>query len=157
MINQLISEGKMSLTTKSQIEVVMVPPALVDENDSITIVAKVLLQSNKGCVFVTSVGEVVGIITERDVLRLILKEGGMLSTDVEAKDFMVKPVMTIPKTATLAEADDLMAQLNVNRIAVVEKENSLVVVGLIDIDILRSSIKTDFLKTLKKRQKYTQK
>jgi len=157
MTNQLISEGKMSLTTKSQIEVVMVPPALVDENDSITIVAKVLLQTNKGCVFVTSVGEVVGIITERDVLRLILKEGGMLSTDIEAKDFMVKPVMTIPKIATLAEADDLMAQLNVNRIAVVEKENSLVVVGLIDIEILRSSIKTDFLKTLKKRQKYTQK
>lgn len=157
MINQLLSEGIMSLTTKSQIEVIMVPPALVDENDSITIVAKVLLQTNKGCVFVTSVGEVVGIITERDVLRLILKEGGMLSTDVEAKDFMVKPVMTIPKTATLAEADDLMAQLNVNRIAVVEKENSLVVVGLIDIDIIRSSIKTDFLKALKKRQKYTQK
>ncbi|NHJ85042.1 MAG: CBS domain-containing protein [Asgard group archaeon] len=147
----------MSLTTKSLIEVVMVSPALVDENDNIAIIAKVLLQSNKGCVFVTSIGEVVGVITERDVLRLILKEGGILTTDIEAKDFMIRPVVTIPKTATLAQADDLMAQTNVNRLAVVEKEGSLIVVGLIDSEMLNSSLKTEYLKTLKKRQKYIQK
>ncbi|MGC9780156.1 MAG: CBS domain-containing protein [Candidatus Heimdallarchaeota archaeon] len=146
----------MSLTTKSLIEVVMVPPAMVDENDSIAIVAKVLLQSNKGCVFVTSVGEVVGIITERDVLRVILKDGGMLSPDIEAKDFMIKPVTTISKTASLAEADDLMHQMNLNRLAVVEKEDSLIVVGLIDAELLQVSIKTELIKTLKKRQKYSQ-
>lgn len=146
----------MSLTTKSLVEAAMVPPAMVDENDSVTIVAKVLLQSNKGCVFVTSIGEVIGIITERDVLRLILKEGGMLSPEIEAKDFMIKPVVTIHKSATLAEADDLMEQTNVNRLAVVEKEDSLIVVGLIDADVIRSSIKVELLKTLKKRQKYLQ-
>jgi len=146
----------MSLTTKSLVEAAMVSPAMVDENDSVTIVAKVLLQSNKGCVFVTSIGEVIGIITERDVLRLILKEGGMLSPDTEAKDFMIKPVVTIHKTATLAEVDDLMEQTNVHRLAVVEKEDSLIVVGLIDADMIRSSIKVELLKTLKKRQKYLQ-
>ena len=146
----------MSLTTKSLIEVVMVPPAMVDETDPITTVAKVLLQSNKGCVFVTSIGEVVGILTERDVLRLILKEGGMISPDIEAKDYMIKPVITIPKTATLAEADNIMEQTNVNRLAVVEEENSLIVVGLIDSELIRNSIKTELLKTLKKRQKYFQ-
>ncbi|NHK31962.1 MAG: CBS domain-containing protein [Asgard group archaeon] len=146
----------MSLTTKSLIEVVMVPPAMVDETDSITVVAKVLLQSNKGCVFVTSIGEVVGIITERDILRLILKEGGMISTEIEAKDYMIQPVVTIPKTATLAEADDIMEQTNVNRLAVVEEENSLIVVGLIDSELIRTSIKTELLKKLKKRQKYIQ-
>ncbi|MFW9921667.1 MAG: CBS domain-containing protein [Candidatus Thorarchaeota archaeon] len=147
----------MSLTTKSQIEVVMVPPALVDENDGLTVIAKVLLQSNKGCVFVTSVGEVIGIITERDVLRLILKEGGIISPDIEAKDFMVKPVITIPKTATLADADNKMDQHNVNRLAVVEKEGSLVVEGFIDSEMIQTSIKSELIKTLKKRQKYVQK
>ena len=146
----------MSLTTKSLVEAAMISPAMVDENDSVTIVAKVLLQSNKGCIFVTSIGEVIGIITERDVLRLILKEGGMLSPDTEAKDFMIKPVVTIHKSATLAVADDLMEQTNVHRLAVVEKEDSLIVVGLIDADMIRSSIKVELLKTLKKRQKYLQ-
>ncbi|MHA1121851.1 MAG: CBS domain-containing protein [Candidatus Heimdallarchaeota archaeon] len=146
----------MSLTTKSLVEAAMVPHAMVDENDSVTIVAKVLLQSNKGCVFVTSIGEVIGIITERDTLRLILREGGMLSPEIEAKDFMIKPVVTIHKSATLAKADDLMEQTNVNRLAVVEKEDSLIVVGLIDADMIRSSIKVELLKTLKKRQKYLQ-
>lgn len=146
----------MSLTTKSLVEAAMVSPAMVDENDSVTIVAKVLLQSNKGCVFVTSIGEVIGIITERDVLRLILREGGMLSPEIEAKDFMIKPVTTIHKSATLAKADDFMEQTNVNRLAVVEKEDSLIVVGLIDADMIRSSIKVELLKTLKKRQKYLQ-
>jgi CBS domain-containing protein len=146
----------MSLTTKSLIEAAMVPPAMVDENDNVAIIAKVLLQSNKSCVFVTSIGEVIGIITERDVLRLILREGGMLSPDIKAKDFMIKPVVTIPKTATLAQADDLMEQTNVSRLAVVEKEDSLIVVGLINADVIRSSIKIELLKTLKKRQKFMQ-
>jgi CBS domain-containing protein len=147
----------MSFTTKSQVEAVMVPPAMVDENDNVTTVAKVLLQTNKGCVFVTSIGEVVGMITERDILRLILKEGGMLNPDITAKDFMVKPVISIAKDATLGEADDLMAQTNVNRLAVVEEEGSLIVVGLLTAELIRNSIKTELLKTLKKRQKYIQK
>ena len=147
----------MSLTTKSQIDAIMVKPAMVDENDSMSVIAKVLLQTNKGCVFVTSIGEVVGIITERDILRLLLKEGCMLSEEIEAQDFMVKPVISIPKTATLAEADDLMAQTNVNRLAVVEKEGSLVVVGFLDSEMLNVALKTEVLKTYKKRQKYVQK
>ncbi|RLI68436.1 MAG: hypothetical protein DRO63_02700, partial [Candidatus Gerdarchaeota archaeon] len=60
----------------------------------------------------------------------------------------------IPKTATLAQADDLMAQTNVNRLAVVDEEDSLIVVGLIDAEMIRTSIKTELLKNLKKRQKY---
>ena len=147
----------MSLTTKSQIDAIMVKPAMVDENDSMSVIAKVLLQTNKGCVFVTSVGEVVGIITERDILRLLLKEGCMLSEDIAAQDFMVQPVISIHKTATLAEADDLMAQTNVNRLAVVEKKGSLVVVGFIDSEMLNVALKTEVLKTYKKRQKYVQK
>jgi len=147
----------MSLTTKSQIDTIMVKPAMVDENDSMSVIAKVLLKTNKGCVFVTSVGEVVGIITERDILRLLLKEGCMLSEEISAQDFMVQPVISIHKTATLAEADDLMAQTNVNRLAVVEKKGSLVVIGFIDSEMLNVALKTEVLKTYKKRQKYVQK
>lgn len=147
----------MSFTKKAQIEAIMIPPAMVDQEDSVTVVAKVLLQTNKGCVFVTSGGEVVGLITERDILRLILKEGGMLTPDISAKDFMVKPVISISKDKTIAEADDLMAQANVNRLAVVEEEGSLIVVGLVDAKLIQSSLKTELLKTLKKREKYVQK
>ena len=142
---------------KSLVEVAMVPPALVDENDDVSIIAKVLLQANKGCVFVTSVGEVVGIITERDVLRMLLKDAGICSPEILAKDFMVKPVISISKTATLAEADDVMAQTSVSRLAVVEKEGSLIVVGFIDAELIRASIKIELLKTMKIRQKYVQK
>ncbi|MHA1124903.1 MAG: CBS domain-containing protein [Candidatus Heimdallarchaeota archaeon] len=147
----------MSLTMKSLVEIAMLPPALVDENDDISIVAKVLLQANKGCVFVTSVGEVVGIITERDVLRKLIKDSGVCSPEILSKEFMTKPVISISKTATLAEADDLMAQTGVGRLAVVEKEGSLIVVGFIDEELIRVSIKIELLKTIKKRQKYVQK
>ena len=147
----------MSFTTKSLVGAIMVDPAKVDESDNITIVSKVLLRSNKGCVFITSIGEVVGIITERDVLRGIVKQGGIISPEHKAKDFMNKPVVTIPKTATIAEADDLMVQTNVNRLAVVEGKDSLIVVGLIDVNMIRASIKTQYIKTLKKRQRYIDK
>lgn len=147
----------MSLTMKSLVEVAMIPPALVDENDDISIVAKVLLQSNKGCVFVTSIGEVVGIITERDVLRKLIEESGVCSPEILAKEFMTKPVISISKTATLAEADDVMAQTGVSRLAVIEKEGSLIVIGFIDAELIRASIKIELLKTMKNRQKYVQK
>ena len=49
-----------------------------------------------------------------------------------------------------------MHQMNLNRLAVVEKEDSLIVVGLIDAELLQVSIKTELIKTLKKRQKYAQ-
>ena len=142
---------------KSLVEIAMLPPALVDENDDISIVAKVLLQANKGCVFVTSVGEVVGVVTERDVLRKLIEESGVCSPEILAKEFMTKPVLSISKTATLAEADDVMAQTGVGRLAVVEKAGSLIVVGFIDEELIRVSIKTELLKTIKKRQKYVQK
>ena len=151
------SDFKMSCEKTSCIESIMIPPAMVDENDSITVVAKVLLQTNKGCVFVASGGEVIGIITERDVLRFILKEGGIFSPEIEAKDFMVKPVVSISKSATISDADDLMYKTNVNRLAVVEEEGSLIVVGLIDNDLIHASLKVDIARTLKKRQKYMDK
>ena len=81
----------------------------------------------------------------------------MCSSEVEAEEIMTKPIITIPKTATLAKADDIMAQRNVNRLAVVKNENSLIVVGLIDGDMLHSQLKSEMLKTIKKRQKYVQK
>ena len=50
-----------------------------------------------------------------------------------------------------------MAQTGVGRLAVVEKAGSLIVVGFIDEELIRVSIKTELLKTIKKRQKYVQK
>ena len=124
-----------------------------DEN-----VRKLTIQSLK-CLFDTfdsyekiyEIANSKNMIERKEAIKLL----GLLE-DIDSIDFMIKSLVTIHKLATLAKADDLMEQTNVSRLAVVEKEDSLIVVGLIDADMIRSSIKVELLKTLKKRQKYLQ-
>ena len=127
-------------------------PVFVNINDNILVVIKRLLQFKKGCVLVNqSNGNTVGIISDRDIQRLILKEGGMFSPDLLAKDCMVKPVFMIIKTATLQDAEDLMHEHKINRLPVVEKEGSKKVIGIINYESVHSNILTNFAKKWVKR------
>ncbi|MBK5112976.1 MAG: CBS domain-containing protein [Candidatus Heimdallarchaeota archaeon] len=127
-------------------------PAFVNVNDNILIVIKKLLQLKKGCVLVNqNNGNTVGIISDRDIHRLIIKEGGMFSPDLLAKNCMVKPVIMIIRTATLQNAEELMHEHKINRLPVVEKEGSKKVIGIVNYETVHSNIITNFAKKWVKR------
>ena len=136
------------------IKTIMTKPSFVDENDNLLTITKVLLQTKKGCVFVTRLGKLIGIISDRDIQRLVLKEGGLISPDITAKEFMVKPVVTIPINASIEEADHLMYSEKINRLAVVDKKGSKNVVGLIDYNTTHNELVTNFARSFIKRHEY---
>ncbi|NPE09537.1 MAG: CBS domain-containing protein [Asgard group archaeon] len=127
-------------------------PVFVEANDNILVVIKKLLQLKKGYVLVTKSNDnTVGIISDRDIHRLILKEGGMFSPDLLAKDCMVKPVITIVSNATLQDAEEIMHVNKINRLPVVEKEGSKKVIGVINYETVHSNVLTNFAKKWVKR------
>lgn len=137
------------------VESVMDLPVFVNENDNILTVIKKLLKTRQGYVLVERIDDTVGIISDRDIQRLILKEGGMFSPDILAKDFMVHPVIMVDKTTSLYEAESIMQQKNINRLPIVEKEKSKKVIGIINYDTVHSNLLTSFAKSwTKQRSKF---
>ncbi len=99
----------------------------VTPEEAITDIAAKMKENNVGAIVVENEGEIVGIITDRDVALSI--ENGC---DKKAEDVMSKNVAVIPEYAELYEATKLMSEKNVRRLPVVDEKKKLV--GMISID-----------------------
>ncbi len=99
----------------------------VTPEEAITDIAAKMKENNVGAIVVEKEGEIVGIITDRDVALSI--ENGC---DKKAEDVMSKNVAVIPEYAELYEATKLMSEKNVRRLPVVDEKKKLV--GMISID-----------------------
>ncbi|MHA1740369.1 MAG: CBS domain-containing protein [Candidatus Heimdallarchaeota archaeon] len=129
-------------------------PVFVNEEDNILTVIKRLLQTAKGYVLVNRSNKTVGIISDRDIQRLILEKGGMFSPALIARDFMITPVIKCTKSTSLYDAEALMQRNKVNRLPVVENDGSKVVIGIINFDTIHSNLLTNFAKSWIKRKEH---
>lgn len=76
------------------------------------------------CVVVTEGEKPLGIITERDVVRLVAKD--IDTASVVMKDVMSSPVISVPSGTTIHHAALLMKQEKIRRVVVVAPQGSLV-------------------------------
>lgn len=85
-----------------------------------------------GSIIVTSNGNPIGIITERDLIERVLAKG--LDPDkVLAKDIMSSPLFVIDPKVGIMEAAKKMALLNIRRLVVVEKGKMVGIVTSSDV------------------------
>ncbi|HKM76132.1 MAG TPA: malic enzyme-like NAD(P)-binding protein [Candidatus Bathyarchaeia archaeon] len=89
--------------------------------------AKVMKTHGVGSVFVKEKEEIVGILTERDILNRVIGEG-LDPSKVKAHDVMSFPLMTIDSDAKVHEALEIMAMHDFRRLPVVQDGK---VVGLL--------------------------
>jgi len=95
-----------------------------------------------GSVAVTRQGDVVGIVTERDILKKCCPD--TRCTIMKAGDVMTSPLITIDGDAAIGEAADLMADKNIRRLLVTEQGK---IKGIItERDVMRATL--DVFKTL---------
>jgi CBS domain-containing protein len=87
-------------------------------------VAKTMLKHKISSILLTDeTNKIVGIITERDLLREIC--GKNLSTQgVTASSVMSTPLLTIDKNLSIEDAAKLMVEYKVRHVAVEDKENN---------------------------------
>ena len=81
---------------------------------------KLMAERNIGSVVVTRDGEMVGILTERDVLKKCYAPGQY--TAMKAGEVMSQPLITIRGDAAIGDAADLMAEKNARRLLVTEND-----------------------------------
>jgi CBS domain-containing protein len=119
------------------------------ENQSINAIAKVMSDNNIGSVVIVKSDENLeglgGIITERDIVRITASVQTSSSTfQLDARDIMSKPIITIDATSSIQDAIQSMKLNNIRRLPVVDRKRKMV--GIIaDKDIFRAIINSQSL------------
>ena len=119
------------------------------ENQNIHAVCKAMNENNIGSIIIVALGnsiKPVGIITERDIVRIIGKLNSVL-LHVPIRDLMSKPLITLSPDRTIKDALETMQQKNIRRIPIVDKETVLGIITAKDIfhAILKNEMSFDNL------------
>jgi CBS domain-containing protein len=114
----------------------------VDAERNVKETAIAMDRSGHGCLLVTRNGKVVGIVTERDLVRKILTKDGRLSR-TKVSTIMSSPLVVVDAEAKVEEAASIMAHHGVRRLPVVGRNG---LVGLITV--------TDIAKSLAEQLEY---
>ena len=96
--------------------------------DDISQIAASMQQHKIGSVVILEKGKIVGILTERDFVKIVEKVGMLLKADL-AKHHMAKPVVTVRSDASVTDAIKLMQTNHIRHLVVLDK--GLKMVGVI--------------------------
>lgn len=108
------------------------PIITVDEGASVTQASKEMVTNNRGSVVVTSRGDAVGVLTERDVMKRVVAKA-LDPQSIRVKDVMTKTPITVDKERPLREAIDLMNRKGLRRMLVTENGKIVGIFTLRDI------------------------
>ncbi len=92
----------------------------------------VMANKNISCVLVTRHGKAEGILTEKDILRIIIEQGQNLN-QTRIVDVMSFPVITIPPSQSIVSASRLMYEKHLHRLVVADNTGPLGIVTKTDI------------------------
>jgi len=96
------------------------PPVTALFSDSVMSIAEKMFTNNIGSVIIMSGGLPSGIVTERDIVRCLVKDRKD-PMKTRAQDIMSSPLVTIEADKTLKDAIQMMRDKNVRRLAVTKK------------------------------------
>lgn len=116
------------------------PPVTTEPQTTVTDVARLMERSGVGAVAVTDHGQLVGLVTDRDLVRRVLACD--LHPDIRIDAVMSMPVVTIAAEADLHDAYAMFRTHAVRRLAVMRGEE---LVGIVAIDDLLLSIVSDLV------------
>lgn len=106
---------------------------VMDINSDIPAIAREMINRAAGSVIITENGKAMGIITERDLVRGIIKEDKKPS-EVKANELLSTPLLTIEPGKSIVEASEIMLKANIKRLPVLE--NGMVIGVISNTDIL---------------------
>ena len=98
------------------------------EDESIVKTAQIMKTHNVGSVLVKRGDEIVGILTERDILNRVAAEN-LDPAKVMLRNVMTTPLITIDSKASVREALEMMMLHNFRRLPVVEEGK---IIGILD-------------------------
>ena len=101
--------------------------------DTVKQAAQVMNENHIGSLVVISgPGEVVGIVTERDILEEVVATGKS-AQDVKVSDIMTSKIITITPEKTLEDASDVMTENKIKKLPVVNEGTLVGIVTATDL------------------------
>jgi signal-transduction protein with cAMP-binding, CBS, and nucleotidyltransferase domain len=89
----------------------------VDRDVSVKTAAEMMRDNGIGSIFITSGEEIIGILTDTDLVRRVVAAGAdPLTTSVEK--IMSAPIASIEGNRTLLDANDLMAKQHIRHLGI---------------------------------------
>lgn len=112
---------------------------VIEEDINLRQAAKVMSDKNIGSLIVMKGEKIIGIITERDIMKNVNKLGEKISS------VMSKEVITIEHNESLDNAAILMAEHKIKRLPVIKKNELVGIVTATDLLANSDSLAEDFL------------
>ena len=114
-------------------EVMRASPLTVPAGATVQQAAKAMEKQDSSCVFVRSKGEIVGIVTERDIARRVVAKGAS-PAKTKVRGIMTAPIIVVSSDVKIEEALNIMAKNKIRRLPVVDTGQGLTgMVGVADI------------------------
>jgi CBS domain-containing protein len=101
------------------------PPLTVAPGDTVIQAAREMIKHAVGAATVLEAGAVVGVITERDVLKKVVAADCDPNV-TRVRDVMTSPVLSVSVNTTVAAAADLMRKHHFRHLAVLDEHEKLV-------------------------------
>jgi CBS domain-containing protein len=89
----------------------------LDASDTVIDALRVMTEKGVGCVVITSDSRPVGILTERDVMKTMMRGNEVLRNKLSG--VMSLPLTTVPPDTPVVEALNLMMKKNIRRLPIV--------------------------------------
>lgn len=106
------------------------PVVTVGEKTNVEKVAKLMTKRKIGSVIVTSRdGKPIGIVTSRDIVERLVSKN-LKPSDINVRDIMSRPLITVDPESKIEEAADLMTRRGIERLAVMDYDK-LKLIGMI--------------------------
>jgi len=103
--------------------------------------ARIMRDRGIGSLFVTNGKEIVGILTDTDMVRRVVAAGADThKTTVE--QIMSAPIMTIEEGKTLLDANDLMAQTHLRHLGVTKDGKLVGMISVRDLVVFLTNLPT---------------
>jgi len=124
----------------------------LDSSNSVLEAAKLLCKKNIGSIIVTSGGDAVGILTERDIIQKIVSKEKNAKKE-KLSSIMSKPLKAIEASQTIEDAALAMRENNIKRLPVLDKGSLVGIVSEGDLISIYPGIIDVILETSKMRKK----
>jgi len=124
-------------------ELVRRKPITISGEATIHDVVKIMAEQNIGFLVVVENGRMVGVLSERDVVRSLAERGNL---SVKVSDICKRDIITLQADATLEEAAEKMGKHGIRHIVVVNESGELIgVVSVRDLiqELYASGSETD--------------
>jgi CBS domain-containing protein len=103
----------------------------VEPSDTIGEAAEKMIDHGVGAVVVSDFGNIIGILTERDILRAVAHRTH--SAEARVRQWMTPDVITVPSSMEGDEAAKMMLERNFRHLPVVDEGRSVGIVSLRDL------------------------